>query len=64
MTKTKAVTLASLVDSVRSYFPEAKVELIEKAYEFSNRAHQGQLRASGDPYIIHPLEVAQVLAEL
>ncbi len=64
MTKSKTVTLASLVDSIRSYFPEAKVELVEKAYEFSNRAHQGQLRASGDPYIIHPLEVAQVLAEL
>ncbi len=40
------------------------VELVKKAYGFAHKAHDGQLRKSGDPYIIHPVEVSQILAEL
>ncbi len=44
--------------------PNDDLELIRRAWEFCKQQHSGQLRASGEPYIIHPLEVAQVLAEL
>src|SRR5947209_180732 len=44
--------------------PHDDPELIRKAYEFSLKYHEGQTRASGEPYLIHPLEVALVLADL
>src|ERR1043165_5156998 len=44
--------------------PNDDVELVRKAYEFSQKYHSGQQRASGDPYLAHPLEVALVLAEM
>lgn len=50
--------------TVRGYFPDAKLDLIEKAYAFAEKAHEGQKRASGDAYIIHPTEVALSLAEM
>lgn len=54
----------TLKELVTKYNPEASLELISKAYEFSRKAHEGQERVSGDPYIIHPLEVGIILAEL
>ena len=54
----------TLKELVTKYNPEASLELISKAYEFSREAHEGQERVSGDPYIIHPLEVGIILAEL
>src|SRR5580693_215589 len=53
-----------LLDLISGYFPNADLSLIQKAYEFSEKAHAGQIRRSGDPYIIHPLGVAAILAEL
>ncbi len=53
-----------LLDIIRKYSPEADFAFIKKAYEFSEKAHSGQIRRSGDPYIIHPLGVAAILAEL
>ena len=53
-----------LVDRVRKYHPSDDISLIEKAYEVARRAHEGQLRKSGEPYIIHPLYVAIILAGL
>lgn len=47
-----------------SYDPDADLQLIEKAYVFSAKVHQGQTRLSGEPYLIHPLAVADILAEL
>lgn len=65
MTKQKkTITLDSLTQSVLAYFPEAPVATLQKAYEMAEKAHASQKRSSGDPYIIHPLEVAQILAEL
>ncbi len=56
--------LESLLTRVREYNPDADVEVIRRAYVRAERAHAGQLRDSGAPYIEHPLEVAHILAEL
>jgi len=53
-----------LLTRVSAYQPSADLELIKRAYAFAEQAHQGQLRKSGDPYLIHPLTVAQIIAEL
>jgi GTP pyrophosphokinase len=53
-----------LLRKVRAYRPNDDLTLIKKAYDFSLRHHQGQTRASGEPYLVHPLEVATVLAEM
>src|SRR6202142_4048834 len=53
-----------LLRKVRSYRPEEDQALIKKAYEFSERHHKGQQRESGEPYLVHPLEVAILLAEM
>ena len=53
-----------LITSVRKYHPSTDISLIEKAYRIACDAHAGQVRKSGEPYIIHPLCVAIILAEL
>lgn len=53
-----------LITSVRKYHPSTDITLIEKAYRIADEAHKGQNRKSGEPYIIHPLCVALILAEL
>lgn len=53
-----------LIASVRKYHPSADISLIEKAYHVARDAHEGQTRKSGEPYIVHPLCVAIILAEL
>ena len=53
-----------LIASVRKYHPSADISLIEKAYKVAYEAHKGQVRKSGEPYIIHPLCVGIILAEL
>ena len=52
------------IASVRKYHPSTDISLIEKAYNIAYEAHKGQVRKSGEPYIIHPLCVAIILAEL
>ena len=54
----------SLLRLVQANRPSEDVSLIRKAWEFCVRHHDGQMRASGEPYIVHPLEVAEVLAEM
>jgi GTP diphosphokinase / guanosine-3',5'-bis(diphosphate) 3'-diphosphatase len=54
----------SLLQRVQANRPSEDVTLIRKAWEFCVKHHEGQMRASGEPYIIHPLEVAEVLAEM
>src|SRR5579863_9141713 len=54
----------ALLRRVQANRPSEDVALIRKAWEFCVKHHEGQMRASGEPYIIHPLEVAEVLAEL
>ncbi len=53
-----------LIKSVRKYHPSTDISMIEKAYRIAFKAHEGQLRKSGEPYIIHPLCVAIILADL
>ena len=53
-----------LIDSVLSYKPESDQEVLKKAYVYGTKMHGRQLRASGDPYFSHPIEVAGILAEL
>jgi (p)ppGpp synthase/HD superfamily hydrolase len=52
-----------LIQSVGKYFPEVNTQLIRNAYEFAEKAHGLQKRSSGEPYIIHPVQVAQTLAD-
>jgi guanosine-3',5'-bis(diphosphate) 3'-pyrophosphohydrolase len=56
--------LEPLLRSVRSAHPKADVSVIERAFQVAEKAHSGQKRKSGDPYITHPVAVAQILAEL
>src|ERR1700759_2940834 len=53
-----------LVELVKSYDPNADEDAINRAYVFSMKAHGAQMRASGDPYFSHPVEVAGVLARM
>lgn len=53
-----------LITSVKKYHPSADISMIEKAYQIARDAHEGQVRKSGEPYIIHPLCVAIILADL
>lgn len=64
MAKPPLITIDSLCQSITAYYPDAKIDLVRKAYEFADRAHTGQKRSSGDPYIVHPLEVSAILAQL
>jgi GTP pyrophosphokinase len=64
MAKRPVASLETICSKVSSYYPEAKLDLIEKAYRFAEEAHRGQVRSSGEPYMIHPVEVAQTLADL
>ena len=58
------IRFETLLEKVRSYSPEADVELLRRAYVFSALEHKGQVRHSGEPYLVHPLEVADLLAEM
>src|SRR5678815_4853248 len=53
-----------LVEKVRRTNPDADIELLRRAYVFSAYEHKGQVRRSGEPYVVHPLEVADILADL
>jgi GTP pyrophosphokinase len=58
------IRFETLLDKVRSYSPEADLELLRRAYVFSALEHKGQVRHSGEPYLVHPLEVADLLADM
>ena len=58
------VLYEELINSVRKYHPSTDISMIEKAYRVASEAHEGQKRKSGEPYIIHPLCVAIILADL
>ena len=61
---TQLLAIDDLCNRVRSFFTDAQVDKVRRAYEFSAEAHSGQLRLSGEPYVQHPLEVANILAEM
>ena len=53
-----------LIKRVKKYHPSDDISIIEKAYKLARKAHNDQMRKSGEPYIIHPLNVAIILADL
>src|SRR3954469_2944218 len=54
----------TLIRTVRMHHPKADLSLIERAYTVAEQAHRGQKRRSGEPYITHPVAVAQIIADL
>lgn len=58
------IRFEDLEEKVQKYHPTADLELLRKAYIFSAREHGGQIRQSGEPYLSHPLQVANILAEM
>ena len=58
------IRLNDILDRVGGYHPDPDIDLIKKAYVYSAKVHQGQIRKSGEPYLVHPLEVAAILAEM
>ena len=58
------IRINDIIDSVAEYHPDADLDIIDRAYVYSARVHDGQVRLSGEPYLTHPLEVAGILAEM
>lgn len=53
-----------LVDQIKAYNPNLDAGVVESAYQYAKKMHEGQMRSSGEPYYTHPVEVASILAEL
>jgi len=64
MSNETPIKIDDLLNQIKSYYPDADLKLVRNAYEFSDKAHEGQLRSSGSPYIVHPLQVAMTLAKM
>ncbi len=60
----RAIGITQLINKLETYLPPERVEPIREAYEFGAAAHEGQKRKSGEPYISHPVAVADLLADL
>ncbi len=58
------IRLNDILDKVSSYNPAADLDMLRKAYVFCAKVHQGQTRLSGEPYLVHPMEVTAILADL
>ncbi|HEY0141572.1 MAG TPA: bifunctional (p)ppGpp synthetase/guanosine-3',5'-bis(diphosphate) 3'-pyrophosphohydrolase [Thermoanaerobaculia bacterium] len=58
------IRFEDILDKVETYKPDFDEELLQRAYIFSAREHRGQIRSSGEPYLIHPLNVAYILADM
>ena len=64
MANDQVLTAEQVIDRTKKYLNEEHVALVQKAYEFAREAHKEQYRKSGEPYIIHPIQVAGILADL
>ncbi len=58
------IRFEDIQETVKGHHPEADLEILRKAYIFSAVEHKGQVRASGEPYLVHPLGVANILADM
>lgn len=58
------IRIEEIVEKVGRNHPQADLDMLRRAYFFSAREHKGQMRASGEPYLVHPLEVANILADM
>lgn len=63
-TAKKELTIADIMAKIKTYQPDAPLQLVDRAYQFARNAHDGQLRVSGEEYICHPVEIAAILADL
>lgn len=64
MAKDQVLTAEQVIDRVKQYLNEEHVALVYKAYRVAEEAHKHQYRKSGEPYIMHPVQVAGILADL
>ena len=62
--ETKQEHYESMMQAIARYAPSADLEVIQRAYAYADEKHKNQLRKSGEPYIIHPLAVAEIVAEI
>ena len=62
--KNDEVTIEKIIEKMKQNNPNCNVDLINKAYKFAKESHEDQERESGEKYIVHPLNVAYILAEL
>lgn len=58
------IRFEEILDKIQAYNPQTDEDLLRRAYVFSAREHKGQVRRSGEPYLVHPLNVASILADL
>src|SRR5260370_28423693 len=58
------IRFEEILEKVEAYNPGTDQDLLRRAYVFSAREHRGQVRRSGEPYLVHPLNVAAILAEM
>ncbi len=58
------IRINDIIDRITEYYPDADLDIIDRAYIYSARVHEGQVRLSGEPYLSHPLEVAGILTEM
>src|SRR5579871_3242090 len=58
------IVIDDLLQEVKNISGSGNLPLVKKAYEFAKRAHEGQMRKSGEPFIIHPFAVARIISEL
>jgi GTP pyrophosphokinase len=58
------IRINNILEKIAGYHPDPDVDVVERAYVYSARVHAGQVRLSGEPYLMHPLEVANILADM
>ncbi len=58
------IRISDILDKITEYNPDGDLDIIDRAYIYSARVHEGQVRLSGEPYLSHPLEVADILADM
>jgi len=58
------IRINDIIDKIAEYHPQADLDIIDRAYIYSARVHDGQIRLSGEPYLSHPLEVAGILSDM
>ncbi len=64
MQEINEMTIQKVIEKRKEHTRKVDIKLIMKAYDYANKNHNGQCRHSGEPYIIHPLNVAYILADI
>lgn len=64
MSSDQAITIDDCMEKIKSYLNKEHCDFVYRAYKFAEKAHEGQVRKSGEPYIVHPIQVVGILADL